>query len=125
VSHRASRIEARGWSALPRWRRARLGWILLHVLFGLGVLGMAQVVLTGMFILEIERRDRPPVGDIVSWASLGFAVATGLVAWLLFVYLRRSRAVRWTLLLGVLLIGLAVDLGGQFVAERVLTASAV
>jgi hypothetical protein len=122
VSHRPpSRLRPQSWSALPRWRRARPGWILLHVLFGLGVIGLGQVVLTGMFILEVERHDRPPTGDIVAWASLGFAVVTGLTAWVLFVYLRRSRAVRWALLLGLLLGGLAVDLGGQFVAERVLT----
>jgi hypothetical protein len=74
-----------------------------------------------MFILEVERHDRPPMADIVAWASLGFAVITGLTGWLLFVYLRRSRAVRWALLLSLLLGGLAINLGGQFVAERVLT----
>jgi hypothetical protein len=93
----------------------------LHVLFGLGVLGLGQVVLTGMFILAVERGDRSPAGDVVAWASLGLALLTGLAAWLSFVYVRRSRAARWTYLLGLLLGGLAIDLGGQYVAERVLT----
>jgi hypothetical protein len=93
----------------------------LHVLFGLGVLGLGQVVLTGMFILAVERGDRSPAGDVVAWASLGLALLTGLAAWLSFVYVRRSRAARWIVLLGLLLGGLAIDLAGQYVAERVLT----
>jgi hypothetical protein len=118
VSHRPT---AASWSSMPRWRRARPWWVLFHVLFGLGVLGLGQLVLTGLFIQAVEIRDRPPLGDVVALSAVGFAVATGLAAWLLFVYLRRSRKARWGALIGLLVLGLAVDLGGQWVAERILT----
>jgi hypothetical protein len=95
-----------------------------HLLFGLGILGVAQFVLAGLFIQAVERHDRPPLGDVVALSALGVGIALGLTGWLLFVYLRRSRRARWGVLLGLLVAGLAIDLGGQLLAEWVIAAPA-
>jgi hypothetical protein len=119
--------EARSWSALPRWRRARPGWLFLHVLFGLGVLGLAHVVAAGLLILEV----RPPgsnrtfEGRLASWGALGAGILLTFLGWLLFVYLRRSRTARWTALLSLAVLGFAVNLGGQFATERYLIEAAL
>lgn len=123
MGHRASRIESQTWSGTPRWRRAGAGWLLVHVLFGLGVLGLGQIVLAGLALLELRPAGVEPsfTDRLVSWGTLGAAIVLTFVGWLLFVYLRRSGGARWGLLLGLLVLAAALNLGGQWVATRVVT----
>jgi uncharacterized membrane protein len=93
---------------IPAWRRPAAGWILLHVAIGLIVLAFLQGLVLG-FVAALAGKD---LDEFTAATGSGIAVMvfTGLTAWLLFVFLRRSPAVRWLVFLGLLGIGFAVAL---------------
>jgi hypothetical protein len=93
---------------IPAWRRPVIGWIVLHVAIGLVALGFVQVFLIG-FVLGVAGRDVDDLSDATGW-GLATCVLTGLVAWLLFVFLRKPPGVRWTVFLGLLAAGFVVAL---------------
>jgi hypothetical protein len=94
--------------AIPAWRRPAAGWILLHVAIGLIVLAFLQGFVLG-FVSALAGKD---LDDFTTATGSGIAVMvfTGLTAWLLFVFLRWSPAVRWLVFLGLLGTGFAVAL---------------
>jgi hypothetical protein len=94
--------------AIPAWRRPAIGWILLHVAIGLVGLAFVQGFLIG-FVLALAGKDLEGLATRTG-AGLSLAVLTGVAAWLLFVYLRKSPAVRWTVFLALLLAGFVTAL---------------
>ena len=94
--------------SIPGWRRPTIGWILGHVYIGLIALGFVQSFLLG-FILGGAGRD---VDEFTSPTSWGYALValSGVGAWLLFVFLRTSAAIRWAVFLGLLGAGFVVAL---------------
>jgi hypothetical protein len=109
-----------GWEATWRefyrlehsgWRSVKLGWVFLHAVvigfFGFSLVQAAVLALLGSdnpdLVVETTNGMRLYVGGSTALV-LGL---TGAAGWLLFVYLRASRAARWTALLGSLLIGIA------------------
>jgi hypothetical protein len=107
-----------GWEAAWRdfyrlehsgWRSVKAGWIVLHGLvigfFGLSLLQAAVLAAIGSdnpdLVVETTDGMRLYVGGSTA-IVLGLAGAAG---WLLFVYLRASRGVRWAALVGSLLVG--------------------
>jgi hypothetical protein len=93
---------------IPAWRRPSIGWILLHVAIGLVALTIVQLFIIGL-VLDLAGRRVDELSDDMGWVVLVCALA-GLVSWLLFVFLRRSPAVRWAVFAGLLAIGFAVGL---------------
>ena len=93
------------------------------MLFGLGLLGLGHVVLAGLALLELRPAGAEPSFEsrLASWGTLGAGIIFTFVGWLLFVYLRRSRGARWGALLGLLVVGVAVNLGGQWLAARAIS----
>jgi len=115
-------------SALPAWRTAKFGWIILHIVIGLGI-GFGAIILAIMIVgaahfdayaaSRIVRASRdaldltPEAQRIVAamgGASL-IALASGVLAWLLFVYLRVGTAIRVVLLVAIPLVGALVGYG--------------
>ena len=115
-------------SALPAWRTARSGWVILHIVIGLGI-GFGAIILAVMIVgaghfdayaaSRIVRASRdannltPQAQRIVAamgGASL-IALASGVLAWLLFVYLRVRTSIRAVLLVAIPLAGALIGYG--------------
>lgn len=94
--------------SIPAWRRLTIGWILGHVYIGLIALGFVQSFLLG-FILAAAGRDVDEFTAPTSW-GLALVALSGVGAWLLFVFLRSSAAIRWAVFLGLLGAGFGVAL---------------
>jgi hypothetical protein len=96
--------------------------VALHLFFGLGVLGLAHVILAGLVILEVRAPGAGAAGRnrLVSFAALGAGIALTFLGWLLFVYLRRSRVARWGWFLVLLSVGVGIHVLGQLFAEGAL-----
>jgi hypothetical protein len=110
-----------GWEAAWRefyrlehsgWRSVKAGWIALHGLvigfFGFSLLQGAIIALLGSdnpdLVVDSTNGARLYVGGSTALV-LGL---TGAAGWLLFVYLRASRAIRWAALVGALVVGVAI-----------------
>ncbi|MGH2682249.1 MAG: hypothetical protein ACRDIX_03325 [Actinomycetota bacterium] len=93
---------------IPAWRRPVIGWILLHVAIGLVALALVQLFLIG-FVLGLAGRNVDRLSEATGWGIAVFVI-TGLVSWLLFVFLRRSSVTRWAISLALLATGLAIAL---------------
>jgi hypothetical protein len=89
---------------VPRWRSSSAGLIILHVLLGLVVLGTLQGVVI-VLLVSILGRD-PTLFLETAPLERVLATFTGLIGWLLFVYLRRSTVVRTLWFMALLLAGL-------------------
>jgi hypothetical protein len=94
--------------SVPSWRRPELGWILLHVAIGLIGLGVLQAVVIGV-VLSAAGKETAEL-TLAGEAGRFFAMLTGLTGWLSFVYLEKSRRVRWAVFLVLLAVGLAIAL---------------
>lgn len=93
--------------AVRPWQRSSVGWIILHILIGFIGSGFVLGVVLGAVLLAAGRDlGQPESARTIAINTL--AVLIGLVAWLMFVYLKRSRRVRWTVFLATLLGGFAV-----------------
>lgn len=89
------------------WQRSSVGWIILHILIGFIGSGFVLGVVLGAVLLAAGRDlGQPESARTIAINTL--AVLIGSVAWLMFVYLKRSRRVRWTVFLATLLGGFAV-----------------
>lgn len=93
--------------AVRPWQRSSVGWIILHILIGFIGSGFFLGVILAAVLLAAGRDLEQPESDRII-ATNTLAVLIGLVAWLMFVYLKRSRRVRWTVFLATLLGGFAI-----------------
>jgi hypothetical protein len=98
---------------LPRWRQAKAGWILLHLVIG-GAIWFGLEFAMG-FVIAIAGRtyDSSIETDqaIGLWTLL--LLIASVVGWILFVYLKASLPVRWAVLVGVIavpFVGTAITL---------------
>jgi len=115
-------------SQLPPWRTAKVGWVILHIVIGMaigfGVFFVAMIVIAaGHFDLETVNRvvqaNRNttvlPAADQRMLAALGgaflMALAAGVLAWLLFVYLRARTIVRIAVLIAIPAVAALISYG--------------
>jgi hypothetical protein len=113
---------------VPRWRTGGAGWVILHVVIGLGIgLGLLivsfMIVASAHFDLYAVNRlmDASRVTGIVTveqqrmLTAIGGAflleLALSVLAWLLFVYLRSRTLVRASLLIGRLVSASLISYG--------------
>ena len=81
--------------AIPSWRRASVGWVVLHLAIGVAIwFGMLFVstlvaILLGRTYAGAVENDQ----TVGSWSLLMFLGS--ITGWMLFVYLRTSTLVRW------------------------------
>ena len=101
--------------AVPAWRRAGVGWIILHILIGFVALGFVQAFVIGGFLVAFGRVTDPL--EPRTSAAITLAAFTGLVAWLLFVYMNRTSRFRLVTFLATLLGGFAIALVVSLVAQ--------
>jgi hypothetical protein len=110
------RFQELEWEqAVPAWRRPGVGWILLHILVGLVALAFAQGFVIGI-VLAAAGRSLDELAPRTEGA-LTLMAFTGLIAWLLFVYLKRSARVRWTVFISTLMGGFTLALIVALVAQ--------
>ncbi len=100
-------LKTHALSDLPRWRQPKLGWITLNVAIGIAVAFGLLLIQWGVLIAAgrdtnaaLDQRGQNAVGG---WELL--LIASSLVGWLLFAYLRRPAKVRGTLLALILWAG--------------------
>ena len=103
--------------ATPSWRRGGVGWIILHILIGFVALGLVQVFLIAAALITFDRTTEPLAPR--AGAAITLAAFIGLLAWLMFVYLKRTRRVRWTVFLAMLLGGFTLALVVSLIAQPV------
>ncbi len=109
----------------PAWRTAKVGWVILHIVIGLGIgVGVFFVVMlaiaAGHFdlqtvdaMLKASRASNylgPGEQRILAAIGGGFMVslAASVLGWLLFVYLRAGTVMRIILVIALPLAGAAV-----------------
>lgn len=100
---------------IPAWRRAGVAWIILHILIGFVALGFVQLFLIAVALIAFGRVTDPVATR--AGAAITLAAFTGLVAWLLFVYLNRTSRARWVVFLATLLGGFAIALVVSLAAQ--------
>ena len=115
-------------SALPPWRTARFGWVILHIVIGLGI-GFGVIIVAVMLVgaghfdayaasrivrVSQDVNNLSPESQRIVAAMGGaslIALASGVLAWLLFVYLRVRTGVRTMLLVAIPLVAALLGFG--------------
>lgn len=99
---------------VPAWRRARAGWIVVHILIAT-VIWFAQIVVFSAILFASGREIDGAPDDAVTAVSLAAVITflATLAGWMLFVYLRSGTAVRTAVLMGLTLptLGILVAVG--------------
>jgi hypothetical protein len=88
--------------ALPRWRRATAGWILLHILAGAAIWFALEFVMGFVIAIGGRTYDRSIENDPAFGLWTLLLLIASVAGWILFVYLKASPLVRWAVLLGVI-----------------------
>ena len=95
---RFQELEAR--DTVPSWRRAKVGWVILHIGLGLA-LGFALLIVAiiaaevaGRDVNAIDSPDYQNRAGLWAWPAL----LAGLAGWLVFVYTRKSGRARGVIL---------------------------
>jgi hypothetical protein len=98
--------ELESAAGVPPWRRAKAGWIALHVLIGIGLWILLIVAVT--IVATIAGRTTEDAADRSSavFGGVGLLVLLSTVAaWILFVYLRKPTRTRTIVFLALFLAG--------------------
>ena len=115
-------------SPAPRWRSSTVGWVILNIVIGLGIgfgvfIAAAVIMGAGHFdtsaASRIVRASRdtniitPEAQRILAamFSAFMVALASGVLAWLLFVYLRVRRGIRTVLLIAIPLVAALISYG--------------
>jgi hypothetical protein len=103
--------------AVPAWRRATVGWVLLDILIGFALWFLVLIVEAAVLVAAHKQTE-----DLTDTSAAGVVIALPMVmaGWLVFA-LARNRKVRWLALImlagGALVVAITFGIAGQ--AERV------
>jgi len=107
---RFEELEARFGTA--GWRSGGVGWILLHIVIGLGIGLVAVFLATALaFAAGRDTEGASEGAELAVGSAVMGMFAFSLGGWLLFVYLRRSVGVRLAWFLGPAVVALAALTG--------------
>ena len=99
--------------AVPAWRRATVGWVLLDILIGFVLWFLILIVEAAVLIAAHKQTE-----DLTDTSAAGVVIALPMVmaGWLVFA-LARNRKVRWLALIvltgGALVVAIAFGIAGQ------------
>jgi len=112
---RFQQLESGGWTGgggLPSWRRAHVGWVLLHIVIAFAI-WFGQLLVMGVVLSATGRVTQADFDSLPQETqdALGgvvvLSLATSLLGWMLFVYLRKGLGARLAAMLIPMVIGFA------------------
>jgi hypothetical protein len=98
--------ELEATSGVPGWRRAKAGWIALHVLIGIGLWVLMVVAVSVAAVIAGRTTEDASDRSSALFGGVGLLVLLSTIAaWILFVYLRKPSRTRTIVFLAFFLAG--------------------